>query len=193
MTNMIQRRALLSAFPVLFAAACARAQATPQPAAKAGDMTGMSGATLVELTGGPGQVAWLTMTGTVRLTAENANVRPASLKRAIMLSRDGTSARIFDVWQIGDQAAVAGPSVTKGTSRSETGPNDNGTDSVWLNRSFTHAALQAPIETSRLSRTGARVIAVDATQIWLVEGGVDANVPALMGPILAAFDAWRAG
>jgi hypothetical protein len=191
MRDMIQRRTLLSALPVLLAAACARAQATPQPAAKAGDMTGMGGATLTELTGGPGKVAWLILTGTVRLSAANANVRPAGLKRAIMLGRDGTSARIFDIWKIGDQAAIAGPSVTRGRSESEAGPNDAGTDGVWLSRSFSHPALQAPIEQSRLSRAGARVMAIDATQIWLVEGGLAPTAPILTGAVSAAFEAWR--
>lgn len=190
---MIKRRTLLSALPFLFAAACARANASQTPAAKTGDMSGMSGDTLAQLTGGVGKIAWLSLAGTVRLTADNANVRAATLKRAIMLGADGTTARIFDIWQIGNETAIVGPSVTGGTGQSEAGPNDAGTDSVWLVRSFAHPAFHAPIETSRLASTGARVIAIDATQIWAVEGGVVATAPALTGAALAAFDAWRAG
>jgi hypothetical protein len=193
MSDMIKRRTLLSAFPFMFAAACARAQASQQPLANAGDMSGVGGGTLVELTGGVGKVVWLTFAGIVRLTAANANVRPATLKRAIMLGADGTSARIFDIWQIGELAPVAASSVSQGTGQSETGPNDAGIDSVWLSRSFMHAALLAPVENSRLSRTGARVMAIDATQIWLVEGGIATTAPTLTGATLAAFDAWRAG
>lgn len=192
MIDMIQRRTLLSALPFVFVSACARAQASQQPAVKAADMTGMSGSSLGDLVGGVGKVAWLTLTGSVRLTAANANARPATLHRALMMNADGTSARLFDVWQVTGGAAVAGPSVTSGAGRAETGPNDLGDDGVWLKRSFTHGALQTPIENSRLTRTQARVMAIDATQVWLLEGGVVATAPTLTGPALAAFEAWRA-
>lgn len=193
MSDMIKRRTLLSALPFMFAAACARAQPSQTPATNAGDMTGMSGQTLTELTGGAGKIAWLVMTGTVRLSAANANVRPATLQRAIMLNGDGRSAHLFDIWQIGTDAAVVGASVTTGAGQSQTGPNDAGTDSVWIDRSFAHTALQSPIEVSRLSRVRARVMAIDATQIWLVEGGIAGTAPVLSGTDLAAFEAWRVG
>jgi hypothetical protein len=192
MSDMIQRRTLLSALPFILAAACARAQGSPQPDVQAGDMSGMSGQTKTDLTGGVGKVAWLAMAGTVRLTAGNANVRPATLKRAIKLNADGTSARLFDIWQIAGFPASAGASLTLGAGQSDTGPNDAGTDSVWIDRSFTHAAMQRPVELSRLSREGARVMAIDATQIWLVEGGIAATAPVLNGADLAAFEAWQA-
>lgn len=193
MKNMMKRRTLLSALPFVFAAACARAQGSRQASATTSDMSGMSGDTLSALTGGLGKVVWLAFAGTVRLTVANANARPASLQRAIMLGPDGTSARVFDIWQVGDAVPVAGPSLTRGIARSETGPNDAGTASVWLTRSFTHPALQAPIENSRLARDGSRVIAIDATQIWVVEGGIAAAAPVLTGAALTAFDAWRVG
>lgn len=193
MRDMIQRRTLLSTLTFAFIAACARAQASQQPATKAADMSGMQGSTLTDLVGGVGKVAWLTLTGTVRLVTANANVRPAILHRALMLSADGTSARIFDIWQVTGSASLAGPSVTSGVGRAETGPNDLGIDGVWLKRSFTHAALQAPIENSRLVHDGARVMAIDATQIWLLEGGIVASRPALSATDLTAFETWRAG
>ncbi len=191
MIDMIKRRTLLAALPLLFASACARAQGSQQSSAKTSDMPAMSGQALSELTGGAGKIVWLALVGTVRLSAGNANVRPATLKRALKLNSDGTSAQLFDIWQIGAEAAVTGPSVTSGASQSATGPNDAGVDSVWLDRAFSHTALRAPIEISRLSRANARVIAIDATQIWLLEGGLSANSPALTGADLAAFDAWR--
>lgn len=193
MSDMIQRRTLLSALPFMLAAACARAQGSPQPVASAGDIAGMSGTSLSELTGGIGKIAWLLLEGTVRLSAANANVRPATLRRAIMLNTDGVSARIFDIWQMGADAASYGPSVTSGTNQSQTGPNDAGADSVWLIRSFAHPALQGPIEHSRLAQSGARVMVVDATQIWLLEGGIAPNAPVLSGAALNEFEAWRAG
>jgi hypothetical protein len=189
---MIQRRALLFALPFTILAGCGRARAGQDPAATAGDMSGVSGQTLNELIGGVGKVAWLSLAGTVRLSAGNANVRPAKLTRAMRLSADGSSARLFDIWQIGDGQVIAGPSITIGAGQSETGPNDSGTQSVWLNRSFTHTAFKNPIEFSRLSPKGARVVAIDATQIWLVEGGLMASAPTLASDALAAYKAWQA-
>ena len=190
MTIMIQRRTLLSALPFVFAAACARAQGTPQPVVKPADMTGMSEQTLSDLTGGVGKVVWLDLSGTVRLIAANANARPATLKRAIMLGADGTSARIFDVWQDAAAAPVSAPSLTRTRGQSATGPNEAGMQSVWLSRAFVHPALTDPIELSRLSTIGARVMAIDATQIWLVEGGIGA-APSLTTTARVSFDAWQ--
>jgi hypothetical protein len=188
MIAMIQRRTLLSALPFVFMSACARAQPTASGGA---DMTAPSGDTLASLTGGVGKVAWLTLSGTVRLTRANANVRPAKLMRAIMMTADEASARVFDVWQIGTMPALAAPSVTRATSDAQAGPNDMGSDSLWLNRSFAHPALVSPIEASRLSPSNARVMAIDATQIWLLEGQVTPT-PQLDAQALAAFNAWRA-
>jgi hypothetical protein len=190
MSIMIQRRTLLSALPFAFLSACARAQ----PVASGGaDMAMPTGETLASLTGGAGKVAWLSLTGTVRLTRANANVRPAKLLRAIMMSAQGTSARIFDVWQIDNTPARAAASTTNATGDTQAGPNDAGTDSVWLNRSFAHPALDRPVEFSRLSTANARVMAIDATQIWLLEGGaLAATTPQLDAQSLAAFNAWRA-
>jgi hypothetical protein len=192
MTSMIKRRTLLSALSIAFVGACARAKAGIQAPTNTGDLTGMTGQTLSDLIGGPGKVAWLSLSGTVRLTAGNANVRPATLQRAMMLSADGASARLFDVWQVTGEAAIAAPSATSGAGRAEIGPNDAGVESVWLSRSFGHGAHQLPIEHSRVAREGARVMAIDATQIWVLEGGVAAAVPALTGAALSAFEAWRA-
>jgi hypothetical protein len=189
---MIQRRTLLFALPFTILAGCARARGGQQSVATAGDLSGMSGQSLNDLIGGVGKVAWLSLAGTVRLTAGNANVRPVKLTRAMKLNSDGTSAQLFDVWEIGDGQIIAGPSITKGAGQSETGPNDNGTQSVWLNRSFTHSAFRNPIEFSRLAPKGARVVAIDATQIWLVEGGLMANAPTLAGDTLTAYNAWQA-
>jgi hypothetical protein len=187
---MIQRRTLLTALSLAFVSACARAQGNQKPAAQT-DMSGMSPQALGELTGGAGKVVWLALVGTVRLTVANANVRPATLKRAIMMSADGLSARLFDVWQIQGAPSIAAPSQTRLAGQSINGLNDAGVTSVWLNRSFTHPALQAPIETSRLAPADARAIVIDATQIWLLEGGIAATTPALSSPDIAAFEAWR--
>jgi hypothetical protein len=192
MSGMIQRRTLLSALP--FLAACARAQSAPAAISKA-DMTGMPDDAVSQLTGGPGKVVWFNFTGTVRLKADNANVRPATLLRAIATSAQGSTARVFDIWQIARGQPIAAPSVTQlaSTDMPAYAANDAGTQSVWLNRSFVHPALNRPIETSRMATVGARVIAIDATQIWLLEGGVTATQQALTGPTLAAYTAWMAG
>jgi hypothetical protein len=187
---MIQRRTLLAAFPLALVSACARAQPTSNQALPTADMAGMAGQTLADLTGGPGKVAWLSLTGTVRLTAGNGDVRPATLKRAIAMSTgaDGkASAKIFDIWQIAALPAMAAPSATLTTQMLA---DEEG--AIWLARSFTHLALNKPIESSRLSRTNARVIAIDATQIWLLDGAVTSEPQALSGEALNAFEAWRA-
>jgi hypothetical protein len=191
MTSMINKRTLLTALSFAFVSACTRAQAVAQPEVKTADISGIPGQALRDLIGGPGKVVWLSLSGTVRLTKDNANVRPATLQRALMLTGDGTSAKIFDVWQVEGSPAIAAPSITRGQGRSETSPNDAGTDSLWLSRSFSHAALQAPVEHSRLAREGTRVMAIDATQIWLLDGGLAASAPSLAGDALTAFEAWR--
>jgi hypothetical protein len=174
--DMIKRRTLLSLVPFALIAACERAQAgqsvstSVQP-----DMANMPTTSLADLTGGAGKVVWLSLIGTVRLSTGNANVRPA---------------RLFDIWQIEGGAALVGASITRLDGGSASGTNDAGATSIWLNRAFTHAALTTPIEQSRLSKTSARVIAIDATQIWLVEGGLGA-APALTGAALSAFNAWQ--
>jgi hypothetical protein len=187
MNNMIKRRTLLSALPLAFISACARAQ----PAAtSATTMTAPAGDMLAALTGGAGRIAWLSLTGTVRESRANANVRPAKLLRALMA--DGGGARIFDIWQMGSEPAIAAASQAGTASNWQVGPNDGGVESLWLNRAFAHPALDLPIEASRLSATAARVLAIDATQIWLLEGGLLPAAPALDGPALAAFTTWRA-
>ena len=194
----MKRRALLITFPFVILAACARVQPVGSQAGVASDLTGMAGQNLRDLTGGVGQIVWLSLTGYVRLIAGNTDVRPATLQRAIMMGADGSSARIFDVWQIVGSAPLAGPSTSvafgrSGTKSSQTSNetfNEDGATGLWLNRNFTHAAFNNPIESSRLSRLGARVLAIDATQIWLVEGGVG-TAPALVDENLAAFEAWR--
>jgi hypothetical protein len=188
--DMIKRRTLLAAFPLALVSACARAQPTNNQALSSADMAGMAGQTLADLTGGPGKVAWLSLNGTVRLTVGNDDVRPATLKRAITMSTgaDGkASAKIFDIWQIAALPGVAAPSATLSTQTL-----DDAEGAIWLMRSFTHRALNKPIESSRLSRTNARVIAIDATQIWLLDGAVTPEPQALSGEALNAFEAWRA-
>jgi hypothetical protein len=189
MIVMMKRRTLLTALPFAFLAACSRAQAGQQSGAPASDISKQA---LLDLTGGVGKIVWLSLAGTVRLTAGNADVRSASLYRAVRLGADGISVRLFDVWQVTGDAVVAGPSIASDDSGAETTANDAGVDSFWLSRSFTLAGLQAPFEHSRLSREGARVIAIDATQIWLLEGGIAATPPPLADAMLVAFEAWKA-
>ena len=194
----MKRRALLTIFPFVFIAACARTQPIGAQAGVASDLTGMAGQNLRDLTGGGRQIVWLSLAGHVRLSAGNTDVRSATLQRAIMMSADRSSARIFDVWQIAGAAPLAGPSTSVASGRSDTKSNqtsneasiEDGATGLWLNRTFSHAAFNNPIESSRLSRVAARVLAIDATQIWLVDGGVGV-APALAGENLAAFEAWR--
>jgi hypothetical protein len=187
---MIQRRTLLSALPIAVLAACGRPQATQAAARAEPDMSGLPAQSLTTLLGGDAGVTWLTARGTVRQLATNAQVRPASLQRAIAVSPDGKSARFFDVWQIGNEAPQFGAVQKRGDSESQIAPNDLGENSLWLQRGFFHPAFQSPLEVSRLARKAARVMVLDTSQIWLVEGDIG-PMPSLRETIRAPLEAWR--
>lgn len=151
----------------------------------------MRSGVLSEMIGETGKVAWFSFAGTVRLSSGNADVRPATLLRAITMATDSASVRMFDVWQITGSPVLAADSQTLGIGAADDGPNDTGTNGLWLTRSFAHPALDRPIEVSRLTREGARVMAIDATQIWLLEGALTQTAPTLSAQAQAAFTAWR--
>jgi hypothetical protein len=188
---MIQRRTLLSALPFVFISACARAQPSAPPSAPPPNTIMTSNGVLSEMIGGAGKVAWFSFAGTVRLSSDNADVRPATLLRAITVATDSASMRMFDIWQIAGSPALAADSQTAGTGVADDSLNDAGANGVWLMRSFAHPALDRPIESSRLSPVNARVMAIDATQIWLLEGALTQTAPALSAQAQAAFAAWR--
>ncbi len=184
----MKKRTFLTALPFFMAAACARAKAGHAEASS--DLNGMPQASLAELLNNSGAVAWYKFEGSVRLIAGNANDRSASLHRAIAANEGGRSVRVFDVWQVEGVVLSASASVTIIDQGSSSDPNDAGTNGIWFNRTFTNSAMRNPSERSRLSRTSARVMVIDATQIWLVEGGLS-TAPGLNGVALAAFEAWR--
>jgi hypothetical protein len=188
MDGMMNKRSFLAALPLFFAAACARAQTGQSPLSA--DLSNMPPQSLNELAGANSGLAWFKFEGTARLSANNENVRPVVLHRAIATGTDGRSARIFDIWQVGDLAPSAGASVTANDFGSNAEPNDAGHSSIWLDRAFSHPALQKPIELSRMSATLARVMVIDADEIWLVEGGL-AAAPNMNPTAVAAFQTWR--
>lgn len=190
---MIKRRSILTILPAAVLAACARVQA--EQSAPQAQAQSQPRSALMALISATDQTAWLVLTGTVRLRAGNSDVRSATLHRAVRAGRDGGTVRYFDVWKSeGAQgiigSAISGPSLTRTDMRSQDGPNDAGIDGFWLNRTFTHQALLNPVECSRLARSNARVMAIDATQIWLVEGGVG-SAPELSMEARAQFNAWQ--
>ena len=92
--------------------------------------------------------------------------------------------KFFDLWQSAGQPAVAGPSATR-TLRSL----QDGSSGFWLEREFTHPALVRGVESSRLARTGANVLALSGKQVWLLAGGVGA-APALTADQTTQLNAW---
>lgn len=190
-TNMIKRRTLLSALPLLFASACARAQ--PTASGQNAAITAPSSTALTALIARPGDIAWLSFTGTVRLKEGNADVRPATLLRAMTVKEGTNAARYFDIWQIAGTPAIAAPTLLRGAGTMKSQQSDAGTEALWLEQSFAHPAFDRPVEYSLLAPTNARVMAIDATQIWLLDGALLRTPPALSGEAQAAFTAWRAG
>ncbi|MEN9855017.1 MAG: hypothetical protein RL186_679 [Pseudomonadota bacterium] len=181
---MIQRRTLLTALSLsllpAFMSACARAQ--PSPAATA---TG-------PLLTGDDAIVWLRLSGTVRQSLANAAPRKANLLRAIGGNADTKTLRVFDIWQVEGGPEIAAASPNMGPLNLTSAPNDLGSPSLWLERTFTHPALTRPLEFSRLSTTTARILILDPTQIWLLEGSTIQD-PSLSPASQAAFEGWRRG
>jgi hypothetical protein len=192
---MIKRRTLLSALPLgilsPFLAACAQAQPAGSLPAQAQASIPMSAQVLAFLGGAPGGVVWLKFTGSVRLIAGNDNPREATLYRAVAATKDTTASHFFDIWQIGTDPISAAASLTSGQADTVLEGNDLGAKGIALTRAFTHPALERPYEFSRLVGTNARVMVIDQTQIWLLDGGISPS-PSLNGATQAAFAAWRA-
>jgi hypothetical protein len=196
MTNMIKRRTLLSVLPFAFLspilAACARAQPVGSPATPTPVASPMSAQLLAFFGATPRDIVWLKFTGSVRLIANDANPRPATLLRALGATKDGTATQFFDLWQIGNEPAQAGPSATRGQAQTVLEANDLGTQGIALERALSHAALNNPYEFSRLAPQNGRIMVIDRTQIWLLDGGIS-TPPPMDAVSSAAFAAWREG
>jgi hypothetical protein len=195
MHNMIKRRTLLSALPLgilsPLLAACARAQPIASVPTQAPAESPMSAQVLAFFGATPRDIVWLKFTGSVRLVADNANPRPATLLRALGASKDGTATRFFDVWQTEGEPVKAGPSDTRGQAETVLEANDLGTQGIALARAFAHPAFDKPYEFTRLTPQNGRILAIDNSQIWLLDGGISAPPP-LDSALQTTFAAWRA-
>ncbi len=176
--GMMKRRTLIFALPFAFLSACAKAK-TP---AAAGDLGGVSTTGLAPLFAVGEDVIWLRLAGTVRTSNDLADVRPAQLYRAIAKQ---PSAKMFDIWQIGSEAPVSGPSRTMTLRTTQLD-----LEGLWLEREFTHQAIKAGVESSRLAKEQANVIALHGAQIWVLNGGI-AKPPRLDDAQQALFNQWR--
>jgi hypothetical protein len=176
--GMMKRRNLVFALPFAFLSACAKAK-TP---AAAGDLGGVATSGLAPLFAAGEDVVWLGLVGTVRTSNELADVRPAQLYRAIAMQ---PSAKMFDIWQIGSEAPVSGPSRTTALRTTLRDPAG-----LWLEREFTHPVMEAGVESSRLAKEQANVIALHGPQIWVLNGGIS-KPPRLDGAQQALFNQWR--
>ena len=188
--GMMKRRTLVFALPFAFLSACAKAK-TP---AASGDLGGVSTSGLEPLFSAGEDVVWLGLVGTVRTSNDLADVRAAQLFRAIAMPAGAANAveapqagaKMFDIWQIGSEAPVSGPSRT--TALRTTLLNSEG---LWLEREFTHPAIKAGVESSRLAKEQANMIALNGTQIWVLNGGIS-KPPRLDNAQQALFNQWRA-
>jgi hypothetical protein len=176
----------------MFAAACGRAsaeQGSGEPAAltRESERTGLNA-----LVGSVGVPRWVRLTGSVRDTLGNANPRDAVLDRAILLDTAGSAPRFFDQWSVAGAVVSAAPSVSVGQPEITDAPLSATQQSVWLERAVSYPGLVKPIEVL-LAQEKIRVMMIDATQIWLVDGGLASAAPALSAQARTAFDAWRRG
>ena len=182
---MIQRRTLLLSAPFALLSACAKAEAV----STSSDLGTTSSSAVTGLAPKANEVVWLQLKGTVRTSEATADVRPATLHRALVRreTRAGVNeTKFFDLWQSAGQPAVAGPSSTRQLRLLQDGANG-----FWLEREFTHPALTKGVESSRLARSGASVLAISGKQIWLLAGGLGA-APTLTADQAAQFNAWLA-
>lgn len=182
-TNMIQRRTLLLSAPFALLSACSKAEAV----APKSDLGTAPSPAIIALTPRPNELVWLQFKGTVRTSESVADVRAATLHRAVVrrtVGPDVGETKFFDLWQSAGQPAVAGPSATR-TLRSL----QDGSSGFWLEREFTHPALVRGLESSRLARTGANVLALSGKQVWLLAGGVGA-APTLTADQTTQLNAW---
>ena len=176
--GMMKRRALVFALPFAFLSACAKAK-TP---AASGDLGGVSTSALTPLFSAGEDVVWLHFAGTMRTSNELADVRPAQLYRAIAMQ---AGVKMFDIWQIGSEAPVSGPSTTTTLRTTLVDPAG-----LWLEREFTHPAIKTGVESTRLAKEQANVIALHGAQIWVLNGGIS-KPPRLDDAQQALFNQWR--
>ena len=188
--GMMKRRTLVFALPFALLSACAKAK-TP---AAAGDLGGVTASGLAPLFAAGEDVVWLGLVGTVRTSNALADVRSAQLYRAIAMPAGAAKAdempqagaKMFDIWQIGSEAPVSGPSRT--TAMRTTQLDSEG---LWLEREFTHPAIETGVESSRLAKEQANVIALHGAQIWVLNGGMS-KPPRLDNAQQTLFNQWRA-
>lgn len=182
-TGMIQRRTLLLSAPFALLSACSKAEAV----ATNSDLGTAASPAVTALAPRANEVVWLQFKGTVRTSEALADVRAATLHRAVIrraANSEGGETKFFDIWQSAGQPAVAGPSATRKLRSLQDGANG-----FWLEREFTHPALVKGVESSRLARTGAALLALSGKQVWLLAGGV-AAAPTLTADKTAQFNAW---
>ncbi len=180
---MIQRRTLLLSAPFAFLSACSKAEAV----ATTSDLGTAASPAVTALAPRADEVVWLQFKGTVRTSEALADVRAATLHRAVVrraANSEGGETKFFDLWQSAGQPAVAGPSATRKLRLLQ-----DGTNGFWLEREFTHPALVKGVESSRLARAGASVLALNGKQVWLLTGSVG-SAPALTVDQTAQFNAW---
>lgn len=180
---MIQRRTLLLAAPFALLSACSKAEAV----ASSSDLGSAASTEVTNLTPKVNEVVWLQLKGTVRTSEALADVRAGTLHRALVRRATNAGAsetKFFDVWQSAGQPAVVGPSSTRQLRQLEDGPSG-----FWLEREFTHPALTKGVESSRLARSAARVLALSGKRVWLLAGGIG-TAPSLTADQTAQFNAW---
>jgi hypothetical protein len=191
-TMMINRRTLfLSGFPILgLAAACTPARApaaqnTPSTRPAQSPPPGLAG-----LASTDGQPVWMLFEGRVRKSLDNSDPRPVILNRAVTIGLPNQPPRFFDQWIVDGRPYVAGPSQSTEPATFAEGINDLGDVGVWVERRFSLDRFEKPVEFSRLATQSARMMIIDANEVWLVDGGVTNTPPTLAPAEKAAFDAW---
>jgi len=183
---MIQRRTLLFSAPFALLSACSKAEAVSPKS----DLGTAASPAVTGLAPKANEVVWLQLKGNVRTSQALVDVRQAILHRALV--RRETSAgvnetKFFDLWQSAGQPAVAGASSTRQLRSLQ-----DGATGFWLEREFTHPALTKGVESSRLARSGASVLALSGKQVWLLAGGLG-TAPTLTADQAAQFNVWLAG
>jgi hypothetical protein len=182
---MIQRRTLLFSAPFALLSACSKAEAVSATS----DLGAASSPAVTGLAPKANEVVWLQLKGNVRTSQALVDVRQAILHRALVwreTSAGVNETKFFDLWQSAGQPAVAGASSTRQLRLLQDGSNG-----FWLEREFTHPALVKGVESSRLARSGASVLALNGKQIWLLAGGLG-SAPTLTADQAAQFNAWLA-
>jgi hypothetical protein len=183
--DMIQRRTLLLSAPFALLSACSKAEAVSPTS----DLGAATSPAVTGLAPKANEVVWLQLRGTVRTSQALVDVRQAILHRALVRRESSAGVnetKFFDLWQITGQPAVAGPSSTRQLRLLQDGSNG-----FWLEREFTHPALVQGVESSRLARSGASVLALNGKQIWLLTGGLS-SAPTLTADQTAQFNDWLA-